>query len=81
MSVISNYIAAEKKAFPSLDRLRNHINSCHMPKRFECEMCTYKSSQGGICNNTAEWSMAPQPIHLTNGITSNNSSRNVTETG
>ena len=47
MSVISNYIAVENKAFSSLDGLRNHINSCHMPKRFECEMCTYKSSQGG----------------------------------
>ncbi|KAJ7384135.1 Zinc finger and BTB domain-containing protein 8A [Desmophyllum pertusum] len=38
---------ADNKAFPSLDGLRNHLNSCHLPKRFVCDQCPYKTNQGG----------------------------------
>ena len=40
-------IAGDNNSFPSLNGLRNHINSCHLPKRFTCELCTYKTNLGG----------------------------------
>ena len=35
------------KAFPSLDGLRSHINAIHLPKRFLCTDCDYKTNVGG----------------------------------
>ncbi|CAH3162817.1 unnamed protein product [Porites evermanni] len=38
---------ADQKSFHSLDCLRAHINKCHLPKRFHCDRCHYKTNQTG----------------------------------
>ena len=32
------------KSFTSLDGLRSHINTSHLPKRHECQDCAYKTN-------------------------------------
>ncbi len=44
---ISILLTGDGKGFPSLDGLRNHINTCHMPKKFACSKCAYPTNQGG----------------------------------
>ncbi|KAJ7379500.1 Zinc finger and BTB domain-containing protein 8A [Desmophyllum pertusum] len=37
----------DDKAFTTLDGLRSHINTVHLPKRFVCNSCIYKTNVGG----------------------------------
>ena len=36
--------AADDKRFTSLDGLRLHIDTAHLPKRLRCEDCDYKTN-------------------------------------